>query len=131
MAEEPIAFLRAGDRPAARTASGGGEAGIRKSEVRFDRQEFAQILRIYGRMVAAGEWRDYAIDFLSDRAVFSVFRRASERPLYTVEKQPELKSRQGQYGVFAASGHALKRGRELSQVLRLFERKLIRALEDA
>ena len=131
MAEEPIAFLRAGDRPAARTDSGGGEVGIRKSEVRFDRQEFAQILRIYGRMVAAGEWRDYAIDFLSDRAVFSVFRRASERPLFTVEKQPELKPRQGQYAIFAASGHALKRGRELSQVLRLFDRKLIRALEDA
>ncbi|HEX4077816.1 MAG TPA: DUF2794 domain-containing protein [Rhizomicrobium sp.] len=131
MAEEPITFLRAGDRPAARTAGEGGEAGIRKSEVRFDRQELARILRLYGRMVATGEWRDYAIDFLSDRVVFSVFRRASERPLYTIEKQPELKSRQGQYAVFTASGHVLKRGRELAQVLRLFDRKLIRALEDA
>ncbi len=131
MAEEPIAFLCAGDRPSARTASWGGEAGTRADEVRFDRRELAQILRVYGRMVSSGEWRDYAIDFLSDRAVFSVFRRTSEVPLYTVEKQPELRLRQGEYAVFAASGHLLKRGRDLVHVLRLFDRKLIRALAGA
>jgi hypothetical protein len=82
-------------------------------------------------MVSAAEWRDYAIDFLSDRAVFSVFRHASETPLYTIEKQPEFRLRQGEYAVFAASGHLLKRRRDLAHVLRLFDRKLIRALESA
>ncbi|HEX3667468.1 MAG TPA: DUF2794 domain-containing protein [Rhizomicrobium sp.] len=131
MAEEPIAFLRAVDRPAARTVSRGGAAEAHKSEVRFDRRELAQILRVYGRMVAAGEWRDYAIDFLSDRAVFSAFRHASETPFYTIEKHPEFRSRQGEYAVFAGSGHLLKRARELAHVLRIFDRKLIRALEEA
>jgi hypothetical protein len=128
MVEEPIVFLRAGDRPAARTEYWGGEAGARAGEVRFERRELEHILRIYGRMVAAGEWRDYTIDFLSDRAVFSAFRRSSERPLYTIEKHPQLKARQGQYAVMAASGHVVKRGHDLRQVLRLFDRKLIKAL---
>ncbi|HEY3637777.1 MAG TPA: DUF2794 domain-containing protein [Rhizomicrobium sp.] len=131
MAEEPIAFLRAADRPTTRTVSRGGEAEFSKAEVRFDRRELAQILRVYGHMVAAGEWRDYAIDFLSDRAVFSVFRHTSETPLYTIEKQPEYRSRQGEYAVFAAGGHLLKRARDFAHVLRLFDRKLIRALERA
>src|SRR5437016_1598405 len=131
MVEEPIAFLRAGDRPAARTEFWGGEAVGRKAEVRFDRSELARILRVYGRMVAAGEWRDYAIDFLSERAVFSMYRRASENPHYTIEKHPALNARQGQYAVFAASGHLLKRGHDLSQVLRLFDRKLIKTLAGA
>jgi len=126
MAEEPIAFLRAGERPAARTACRGEWAGIRKAGERFDPRELAQILRIYGRMVAAGEWRDYAIDFLRDRAVFSVYRHANQVALYAIEKQPELKARQGQYAVFGASGHLLKRGRDLGQVLRLFERQLLK-----
>lgn len=129
MVEEPIAFLRAGDRPAARTEVWGGTAGA--AEVRFERSELDQLLRMYGRMVAAGEWRDYAIDFLSDRAVFSVFRRSSERPIYSIEKHPVLKARQGQYAVIAAGGHVLKRGRELGQLLRLFDRKLIKVLAGA
>jgi hypothetical protein len=128
MVEEPIAFLRAGDRPAARTESWGGDVGRRRSQVRFERCELDQIFRIYGRMVAAGEWRDYAIDFLTDRAVFSAFRRSIERPLYTIEKHPLLGARQGQYAIVAAGGHVLKRGRDLGQVLRLFDRKLIKAL---
>ena len=78
-------------------------------------------------VVAAGG----AIDFLSDRAVFSAYRRASESPHYTIEKHPALKTRQGQYAVFAATGHVLKRGRDLSQVLRLFDRKLVKALSQA
>lgn len=130
MAEEPIAFLRAVGRPAARTESWGGKAGLSKHAVRFDRRELAVVLRTYGRMVAAGEWRDYTIDFLSDRAVFSVYRHASEVPLYTIEKHPELRARQGEYAIFAAGGHLMKRGRELAQVLRLFDRKLIRMLEE-
>jgi hypothetical protein len=131
MAEEPIAFLRAGGRQSARMVSWGGEAGASKGDVRFDRRELAQILRVYGRFVSVGEWRDYAIDFLSGRAVFSVFRHTSEVPIYTIEKHPELRARQGEYGVFAASGHLLKRSRDLAQVLRYFDRKLIWALEDA
>jgi hypothetical protein len=95
--------------------------------VRFDRAELNRILSIYGRMVAAGEWRDYAIDFLEDRAVFSVFRRTSEMPLYRIEKNPRLRNRQGQYSVIAATGHVLKRGHDLAQVLRILERKLIKA----
>lgn len=126
MAEEPIAFLRAGPRPAARTAPWGGA-----QKVRFDRRELDQILRLYGRMVAAGEWRDYAIDFLEDRAVFSVYRRASEAALHTIEKRPELRLRQGQYAVLATTGQVLKRGHELSQVLRVFDRKLVKVLQDA
>lgn len=130
MAEEPIAFLRAGDRQSARTVFRGGEALARRNAVRFDRRELAQILRVYGRMVAGGAWRDYSVDFLSGRAVFSVYRRASDAPLFTIEKQPELKARQGQYAVFAVSGHLVRRGRDLVQVLRYFDRKLLKPLED-
>jgi len=127
MAEEPIAFLRAEARSAARTVYGSGWTAA-AAQVRFDRRELFHILTVYGRMVAAGEWRDYALDFLSDRAVFSIYRRTSEMPLYTIEKRPRLKARQGQYAVIAAGGHVLKRGHDLGRVLRLFDRKLIKAL---
>ncbi|WP_246160587.1 DUF2794 domain-containing protein [Aureimonas fodinaquatilis] len=90
----------------------------------FDRRELSQILNVYGRMVAAGEWRDYAIDTLKDRAVFSIFRRTSEMPLYTVEKEPKLARRQGAYSVVAAGGLILKRGHDLSAVLKVFDRAL-------
>jgi hypothetical protein len=89
----------------------------------FDRQELNLILRVYGRMVAEGEWRDYAIDGSGEAAVFSVFRRASEQPLYRIEKRPALARRQGAWAVIGAGGHVLKRGRDLPQVLRLFDRK--------
>ena len=121
MAEEPIAILRAGMPGSARMQQAGGNpsSGIAAAEVRFDRRELNQILMVYGRMVAAGEWRDYALDFLEERAVFSVFRRTSEAPLYTIEKRPKLKAKQGQYSVVAAGGQILKRGPELAQVLRV------------
>lgn len=93
-------------------------------EVRFDRRELDQILRIYSMMVGAGEWRDYAIDHMKDRAVFSVFRRSSEVPLYRIEKNPKLARRQGAFSVVAASGMILKRGQELAQVLRVFDKPL-------
>ncbi len=80
-------------------------------------------------MVIAGEWRDYAIDFRDEVAVFSVFRRASEVPLYSIEKCPQLKDRQGQYAVVAAGGQVLKRGHDLAGVLRVLERKLMKAVE--
>ena len=96
----------------------------------FDRQELAIILGLYGRMVSAGEWRDYGMSFLKDVAVFSVFRRAAEHPLYRIEKRPRLRGRQGMYSVVAMDGQILKRGHDLKAVLRVLERKLIRAVED-
>lgn len=97
--------------------------------VTFDRRELDLILRLYGRMVAAGEWRDYAIDHLPDRAVFSVFRRASEVPLFQIVKNPRLARRQGAFGVVAAGGMILKRGHELARVLNVFDKalKLVKA----
>ncbi|MBO6901041.1 MAG: DUF2794 domain-containing protein [Rhizobiaceae bacterium] len=92
--------------------------------VTFNRRELDQILRIYGIMVAAGEWRDYAIDHLRDQAIFSVFRRTSEVPLFRITKTPRLKNRQGAYSVVAASGQILKRGHELPRVLGVFDRNL-------
>jgi hypothetical protein len=97
---------------------------VTPSQVSFDRTELNAILNLYGRMVAAGEWRDYAINFSRDKAVFSVFRRASEMPLYRIEKEPRLARRQGAYSVVAASGLILKRGRELAPVLRVLEKPL-------
>ncbi|MEQ8655930.1 MAG: DUF2794 domain-containing protein [Hyphomicrobiales bacterium] len=93
------------------------------SQIAFNRRELDVILNVYGRMVADGEWRDYAIDMLKDRAVFSVFRRAAEVPLYTIEKDPKMARRQGAYKVVAASGQILKRGHDLKQVLKVFDKK--------
>src|SRR3979490_3639146 len=92
--------------------------------VTFDRRELDRILGLYGRMVAAGEWRDYALDFLRDRAVFSVFRRASEVPIYRIEKNPKLARKQGIYSVISASGLILRRGHELDRVLLVIDRKM-------
>lgn len=89
--------------------------------VSFDRAELTAILTVYGRKVAAGEWRDYALDFLKERAVFSVFARNSERPLFMVEKTPKLRNKQGQYMVSNQQGRILKRGHDLPQVLRVLE----------
>jgi Protein of unknown function (DUF2794) len=87
------------------------------TRVTFDRRELKRIFVLYGRKVAAGEWRDYAIDFLRDRAVFSVFRRTSEIPIYRIEKIPKLAHRQGAYSVISATGLILRRGHELDRVL--------------
>lgn len=92
--------------------------------VTFNRLELDRILNLYGRMVADGEWRDYAIDFMKDRAVFSVFRRASEVPLYRIEKDPSLARRQGAYSVISAGGFILRRGNDLDRVLLSIDRKL-------
>ena len=94
------------------------------NRVTFNRLELNRILNLYGRMVADGEWRDYAIDFLKDRAVFSVFRRASEVPIYRIEKDPLLSRKQGIYSVVSASGLILRRGHELDRVLLVIDRKL-------
>lgn len=92
--------------------------------VAFERRELDLILRLYGRMVAANEWRDYAIDHLADRAVFSVYRRASEVPLFQIIKDPKLARRQGAFAVVAAGGRILKRGHELARVLGIFDTRL-------
>ena len=92
--------------------------------VTFDRRELDRILDLYGRMVAAGEWRDYAIDFLRDKAVFSIFRRSLDVPLYRIEKDPKLARRQGAYSVISQTGLILKRGQELPRVLAVLEKPL-------
>ncbi|NLH80124.1 MAG: DUF2794 domain-containing protein [Phyllobacteriaceae bacterium] len=92
-------------------------------EVTFDRRELTAILDVYGRMVAAGEWRDYAIDHLADRAIFSVFRRTSEAPLHRIEKTPRNAARQGAYSVSDTAGRILKRGSDLVRVLAVLEKK--------
>lgn len=99
------------------------------TQVAFQRGELNIILSLYGRMVAAGEWRDYGISNLREAAVFSVFRRTAESPLYRIEKRPRLRARQGQYAVIGMDGRVLKRGSDLRTVLRVLERKLIRAVE--
>jgi len=92
--------------------------------VAFGREELSEILNVYGRQVAAGEWRDYAIDMLGDRAVFSIFRRSSEIPIYRVEKSPRLARKQGTYSVISATGLILKRGHELKTVLRVIDKRV-------
>jgi hypothetical protein len=94
--------------------------------VSFDRHELTTILNLYGRKVADGEWRDYAMDFLKDRALFSIYKRSSERPLYVVEKNPKLRNKQGQYMVLSQDGRILKRGHELATVLRVLELALVK-----
>jgi hypothetical protein len=109
---------RGGDHPA------GFPPAAPVHQVTFSRPELDRILNLYGRKVAAGEWRDYAIDFLKDRAVFSVFRRASEVPIYRIEKNPKLARRQGVYSVISATGLIVRRGHELDRVLRAIDKSL-------
>ncbi|WP_114287695.1 DUF2794 domain-containing protein [Candidatus Halocynthiibacter alkanivorans] len=101
---------------------------VPRDQVVFNRLEIGSLMGLYGRMVAAGEWRDYGMSFLREVAVFSVFRRAAEHPLYRIEKRPALRLKQGLYAVIAMDGHILKRGHDLPQVLRVLERKLIRSV---
>lgn len=98
-------------------------------QVCFDRREFGLIFSIYGRMVAAGEWRDYALSTLPDIAVFAIFRRTAEVPLFRVEKRPKLRNRQGMYSVVGMDGRILRRGHDLAQVLRVLEPKSVRVVE--
>ena len=99
-------------------------------QVAFNRRELSTIFRVYGRKVAEGEWRDYAIDHLEDRAVFSIFRRTSEMPMFRVEKIPGHARKQGAYRIVAATGLIMRRGHELAGVLRILDRpklSLVRA----
>ena len=92
--------------------------------VTFDPRELNRIFGLYGRKVAAGEWRDYAIDFLRDRAVFSVFRRSCEMPIFRIEKNPKSGRRHGIYSVISATGLIVRRGHDLDPVLRALDRTL-------
>ncbi len=98
-------------------------------QVSFDRHELSAILTVYGRMVALGEWRDYGISNLREVAVFSIFRRTAEHPLYRVEKRPKLRQKQQLYAVIGMDGQILKRGPDLAQVMRVFDKKMIRPVD--
>ncbi|WP_244580119.1 DUF2794 domain-containing protein [Cohaesibacter gelatinilyticus] len=99
------------------------------TQISFNRTELMTILNIYGRMVAAGEWRDYAIDSLKEKAVFSIFRRTSEMPLYRIEKNPKLARKQGAYALVSQQGQILKRGQDLSPIIKLLNQKLLKLVE--
>jgi hypothetical protein len=122
--DEPIAFRPRPSAGFSNTAAGGN--GRHDPIIHFNRRELEAILRVYGRRVAAGDWRDYALDFSCDKAVFSVFRHASEVPLYRIEKCPGLARRQGAYSVVAATGLIMKRGHDLSRVLDVLDRNVVR-----
>lgn len=112
------------------TRQSGQTNGARAPEITsFDRRELSRILTLYGRMLSNNMARDYAIDHLRDRAVFSIFRRTSENPLYRIEKRPKDAQRQGAWSIVSADGGILKRGKDLAQVLKVLDRKLIRAIE--
>ena len=96
------------------------------AQVAFDRMELQRILDVYGRMVAAGEWRDYAMDFEKDFASFSAFKRAAERPAMRIEKRPALRAKQGMWALYGEAGQVLKRGHELAGVLAIIERRLVK-----
>jgi len=99
------------------------------ASVFFERRELNRILLLYGRMVAAGEWRDYAIDALSEACIFSVFRRSAEAPAYRIEKRPALAKRQGAWAVIGEGGMVLKRAQELEQVLTVFDSRKFRVID--
>jgi len=105
-------------------------AGRNPQQIGFDRIELTRILDLYGRMVAAGLWRDYAIELGTDAAVFAAFRRAAERPEYRIEKRPALRNRQGMWALIGEGGAVLKRGHELGPVLAPLERKLVKLVDD-
>jgi hypothetical protein len=114
-----------GDTDPSQSVGGAGRIPAASlNQVTFSHRELRQILDLYGRKVAGGEWRDYAIDLLKDRAVFSVFRRAAEMPIYRIEKNPKLARKQGAYSVVSATGLIMRRGQELDRVLRVLDRKL-------
>ncbi len=105
-------------------------ASARVHQIGFDRIELTRILDLYGRMVAAGYWRDYAIELGSDAAIFAAFRRTTERPEYRIEKRPAMRNRQGMWALVGESGSVLKRGHELGPVLAPIERKLVKLVGD-
>ena len=125
--DKPLAFRD--DCPNLPSMSDAAEPQSESGPVFFDRRELDRILRVYGRMVAAGEWRDYAMVGHRDVAEFAVFRRSGDAPLYRIEKRPALRLRQGQWAVIGEGGVVLRRGRELDQVLRVFDSRRFSIVE--
>jgi hypothetical protein len=124
---EPIAFRpRNGASPSGATTTQQTQG---PAQVAFDRRELSDILSVYGRKVAAGEWRDYAMDFGREKAVFSIYRRSSEWPLYRIEKTPKNARKQGAYSVVTQTGLILKRGHELKRVLEVLEKRRLYVVE--
>ena len=122
-----IITLKTAKRPSSQNlGQGSGQKSTKPSQVAFNRQELSMILNIYGQMVSKGDWKDYALDFLSDRAVFSIYRRATEHALYSIVKNPSFKQKQGQFSVIAPGGLILKRGHDLAQVLKVFDKQRFR-----
>lgn len=125
---EPIHYLKSRSHGATSAAApnlnGSADHRHPNAQTCFNRQELSQILSIYGRKVAAGEWRDYALDMGREKAVFSVFRKSSEWPLLRIEKNPKLSRKQGAYSVIAATGLILKRGHDLRRVLEVLEKRV-------
>lgn len=125
--KEPIAFRPRGG------ASPLGAPPVQQpptaQQVSFDRRELSDILKVYGRQVAAGEWRDYALDFGREKAVFSIYRRASEWPIYRIEKTPKNARKQGAYSVVSQTGLILKRGHDLKRVLEVLEPRRLYLVE--
>ena len=116
--------------PIARVAGSRTAGGRPQSrQIFFDRQELRDILNVYGRMVAAGQWRDYRIEEYGDKVAFAVFRRASEMPAYRILKNPAMARKQGAYSIQGGAGQILKRGQDLVQMLRLFDRRLLRLVD--
>lgn len=115
-----LSLVHAGEVPPSPVSGGSKVPAI----VAFDRKELQLILGVYGRKVSQGDWRDYAMDFLRERAVFSIYARVSERPLFIIEKTPRLRNKQGQYAVTNQQGRILKRGHDLAMVLRVLDPQL-------
>ncbi|MCG8491660.1 MAG: DUF2794 domain-containing protein [Sneathiellales bacterium] len=117
------------EHPLARSATRASRPGLTPPPVFFDRQELAQILQIYGQMVAKAEWRDYAIGNDKHSCTFAIFHRTTEKPVYRISKEPKLAKKQGAFSILGQNGRILKRGKSLSQVLKLFDKKRFEAIE--
>lgn len=104
--------------------------GTKPLQIGFERVELTRILDLYGRMVAAGHWKDYAIDLGQEAAIFAAFRRASERPEFRIEKHPALRNRQGMWALVGEAGQVVKRGHELGPVLAPIERRLMKLVDE-
>lgn len=128
--ETPIALFRRPPGQGRRKSSFPAPMNSNVPGTFFNRHELKLILDLYGRMVAAGEWRDYAIDDEGDAVMFSIYRRSSEMPLYQIKKCPKLARKQGAYSICSASGQILKRGHTLDNTLRFFDRKLLRLVTE-
>lgn len=126
---EPIAFRPRTGASLSGVSHAHGPGPATPPTVAFDRREMSDILSVYGRQVAAGEWRDYALDFGREKAVFSIFRRSSEWPLYRIEKNPRNARKQGAYSVVSATGLILKRGHELKRVLEVLDKKRLKLVD--